>query len=145
MLDGCDADEEDGYSWPETNIETAVLTSCPCEELLGALAGKAVRYCSGTFTNGASWNVIDSRDCAVSTSTTTSTLCGLVGTPEEVSQEVMHITETAELVASDIAATVSILEVFNLTDQATFNLEVCRLHFCTVNTCDTCTYVCACL
>ena len=102
----------------------AVVIPCPCEELLGALAGKAVRYCSGTFTNGATWNEIGSRDCAVATSTTTSTLCGLEGTPEEVAQEVMDITETAELVASDIAATVSILEVFNLTDQATFNPEV---------------------
>ena len=97
---------------------------CPCEELLRSLAGKAVRFCSGTYAAAASWNEIDYRDCAVNSSTTTSTLCNLAGTPEEVAQEVTDITESAELVASDIAATVSILEVFNITDQAASNPEV---------------------
>ena len=51
--------------WPETNLGDTVNVPCPCAEFAGSLAGRAYRFCTGTFSQGAHWEAPDISDCEV--------------------------------------------------------------------------------
>ena len=48
---------------------------CPCAEFAGSLAGRAYRYCSGTFSQGAHWEEFDISRCEALNSMITRRLC----------------------------------------------------------------------
>ena len=65
-----------GVDWPETNLGVRVDIPCPCTEFAGSLAGRAFRYCSGTYSQGARWEFsADISDCSALNSETTRRLC----------------------------------------------------------------------
>ena len=61
--------------WPETNLGDTVIVPCPCAEFAGSLAGRAYRYCSGTFSQGAHWEAFDISECEALNENTTRRLC----------------------------------------------------------------------
>ena len=61
--------------WPETNLGDTASVPCPCVEFAGSLAGRAYRYCSGTFSQGAYWEEFDVNLCEALSSATTKRLC----------------------------------------------------------------------
>lgn len=62
--------------WPETNLDVTVNIPCPCTEFAGSLAGRASRYCGGTYSQGASWEAsADISDCSALHSSITRRLC----------------------------------------------------------------------
>lgn len=61
--------------WPETNLGDTVIVLCPCAEFAGSLAGRAYRYCSGTFSQGAHWEAFDISECEALNENTTRRLC----------------------------------------------------------------------
>ena len=61
--------------WPETSLGDTTSVPCPCAEFAGSLAGRAYRYCSGTFSLGANWEMYDTSDCEALNSMTTRRLC----------------------------------------------------------------------
>ena len=61
--------------WPETNLGDTVSVPCPCAEFAGSLAGRAYRYCSGTFSQGAHWEDFDVSLCEALSSAITKRLC----------------------------------------------------------------------
>ena len=61
--------------WPETNLGDTASVPCPCAEFAGSLAGRAYRYCSGTFSQGALWEAFDISRCEALNSMTTRRLC----------------------------------------------------------------------
>ena len=61
--------------WPETNLGDTASVPCPCAEFAGSLAGRAYRYCSGTFSQGAHWEAFDISGCEALNSMTTRRLC----------------------------------------------------------------------
>ena len=61
--------------WPETNLGDMASVPCPCAEFAGSLAGRAYRYCSGTFSQGADWEAVDDSRCEARQSMTTRRLC----------------------------------------------------------------------
>ena len=61
--------------WPETNLGDTASVPCPCAEFAGSLAGRAYRYCSGTFSQGAGWEAVDYSHCEARKSMTTRRLC----------------------------------------------------------------------
>ena len=61
--------------WPETNLGDTASVPCPCAEFAGSLAGRAYRYCSGTFSQGADWEAVDDSHCEARKSMTTRRLC----------------------------------------------------------------------
>ena len=62
--------------WPETRPGFTARVICPCAERLGSLAGTMTRLCAGTYSQGASWDVlVDVRECAVNNSEVTRRLC----------------------------------------------------------------------
>jgi hypothetical protein len=61
--------------WPETNLGDTASVPCPCAEFAGSLAGRAYRYCSGTFSQGAHWEKFDDSLCEALSSMTTRRLC----------------------------------------------------------------------
>ena len=76
LLDGCDAETFMGVDWPETNLDVTVNIPCPCTEFAGSLAGRAFRYCGGTYSQGARWEAsADISDCSALNSETTRRLC----------------------------------------------------------------------
>ena len=65
-----------GVDWPETNLGVTVNVPCPCTEFAGSLAGRAFRYCGGTYSQGARWEAsADISDCSALNSETTRRLC----------------------------------------------------------------------
>ena len=48
---------------------------CPCTEFAGSLAGRAHRYCGGTFSQGAEWEAFDVTKCEALNDNTTRRLC----------------------------------------------------------------------
>ena len=76
VIDGCGAEVFHEFEWPETDLGDYTSSECPCSEYLDTLAGKALRYCDGDYTNGARWSqVVDTSACVALTSTTTRRLC----------------------------------------------------------------------
>lgn len=69
------ADPLNTIEWPETNLGDTASMSCPCTEFAGSLAGRAYRYCSGTFSQGGQWEEIDVSDCEALNDNTTRQLC----------------------------------------------------------------------
>ena len=61
--------------WLETNLGDTASVPCPCAEFAGSLAGRAYRYCSGTFSQGAHWDEFDVSRCEALNSMTTRRLC----------------------------------------------------------------------
>ena len=61
--------------WPETDLGVRVDIPCPCTKYAGSLAGRAYRYCGGTYSQGARWEASDISDCAALSSKTTRRLC----------------------------------------------------------------------
>lgn len=76
ILDGCEAESFGGYTWEETDLGEYASSKCPCSEYLDTLAGRALRFCGGDYTNGARWiQEVDTSACVALTSFTTSRLC----------------------------------------------------------------------
>ena len=76
MLDGCNKEVFMGVTWPETSLDVSVNVSCPCAEFAGSLAGRAFRYCGGTYSQGARWdNFADISGCSALNSEITRQLC----------------------------------------------------------------------
>ena len=48
---------------------------CPCTEFVGSLAGRSYRYCNGTFSQGAYWEMFDISKCEALNKITTKRLC----------------------------------------------------------------------
>lgn len=61
--------------WPETNLGDTASVPCPCAEFAGSLAGRAYRFCNGTFSQGAHWEEPSTGDCEALNSNTTRELC----------------------------------------------------------------------
>ncbi len=81
-LDGCNytvtTDPTDPLitlEWPETNLGDTASVPCPCAEFAGSLAGRAYRYCSGTFSLGADWEDFDLSECEALNENATRRLC----------------------------------------------------------------------
>ena len=75
-LDGCDAETYRDVYWPETNLGVTANVPCPCAEFAGSLAGRVVRYCGGTYSQGARWEAsADISDYSALNSETTRRLC----------------------------------------------------------------------
>ena len=82
-LDGCNytvtTDSTDPLinmiEWPETNLGDTASVPCPCAEFVGSLAGRAYRYCSGTFSQGAHWEAFDISSCEALNLISTRRLC----------------------------------------------------------------------
>ena len=70
--------------WPETNLGDTASVPCPCAEFAGSLAGRAYRYCSGTFSQGADWEAVDDSRCEARQSMTTRRLCAAALLLDEV-------------------------------------------------------------
>ena len=49
--------------WPETNIGVIAEADCECGTLGHHLKLKATRYCGGSFTDGALWDIPDVTQC----------------------------------------------------------------------------------
>ena len=76
LLDGCDKEMFMGIDWPETDLDVEVNVSCPCAEFAGSLAGRALRYCGGTYSQGARWDTAaDITSCSALNSEITRRLC----------------------------------------------------------------------
>ena len=80
FVDGCNFtitpfDIDFNIEWPETNLGDTASVPCPCAEFAGSLAGRAYRYCSGTFSQGADWEAVDDSRCEARQSMTTRRLC----------------------------------------------------------------------
>ena len=76
LLDGCDKETFMGVNWPETNLDVTADVPCPCTEFAGSLAGRAFRYCRGTYSHGAKWEAsADISDCSALNSENTRRLC----------------------------------------------------------------------
>lgn len=76
LTDGCDPEMYMDIRWPETNLGSIANVSCPCVEIVGSLAGRVTRECTGTYTEGARWDDEVGRRCAAH-SDITNTLCKL--------------------------------------------------------------------
>ena len=75
-IDGCDSDILDGRKWPETNLGSTATIPCPCADIVGSLAGRVSRLCTGTYDQGAEWDdIIDESQCTALNSEITSRLC----------------------------------------------------------------------
>jgi hypothetical protein len=87
--------------WPETNLGDTASVPCPCAEFAGSLAGRAYRYCSGTFSQGAHWETFDVSLCEARRSNTTGRLCAaaLLLTQVPLSLQVMVRTISQEQVS----------------------------------------------
>ena len=76
LLDGCDKETFMGIDWPETDLDVEINVSCPCAEFAGSLAGRALRYCGGTYSQGARWDTAaDITSCSALNSDITRRLC----------------------------------------------------------------------
>ena len=84
ILDGCNFttppfDSSSNISteieWPETSLGDTASVPCPCAEFAGSLAGRAYRYCGGTFSQGAYWEEFDISRCEALNSMITRRLC----------------------------------------------------------------------
>ena len=82
LLDGCNytvsthfTDPSITTEWPETNLGDTASVPCPCAEFASSLAGRAYRYCSGTFSQGAHWDMLDISKCEALNKNTTKRLC----------------------------------------------------------------------
>ena len=76
VIDGCEEVRFDGYTWPETDLRDNASIECPCAEFIGSLAGRAHRYCGGSYLHGAYWsNETDDSRCVAITSDITRNLC----------------------------------------------------------------------
>ena len=52
--------------------------SCSCTDIVGLLAGRILRQCIGTYSEGSRWHSnVDNSQCAIINSDITSTLCNL--------------------------------------------------------------------
>lgn len=75
-LDGCEPEVFHDINWPETTLGDTASAPCPCTEFAGSLAGRAHRYCGGTFSRGGRWEEhADIGACSVFNSDTTKRLC----------------------------------------------------------------------
>ena len=62
--------------WPVTNIGINASAPCPCAEFAGSLAGRAYRYCNGTYSQGVRWEEkVYNDECDVLNSPETRRLC----------------------------------------------------------------------
>ena len=61
-----DSDLTIRLDWPETNIGVIAEADCECGTLGHHLKLKATRYCGGSFTDGALWNIPDLIQCSFS-------------------------------------------------------------------------------
>ena len=78
FADGCDPEEYAGREWPETKLGSTASISCSCTEIVGSLAGRILRQCIGTYSEGSRWHSnVDNSQCAIINSDITSTLCNL--------------------------------------------------------------------
>ena len=89
FVDGCNFtttpfDIDFNIEWPETNLRDTASVPCPCAEFAGSLAGRAYRYCSGTFSQGADWEAVDDSRCEALQSMTTRRLCAAALLLDEV-------------------------------------------------------------
>ena len=84
VLDGCNftttpfdigSNVSTEIEWPETSLGDTASVPCPCAEFAGSLAGRAYRYCGGTFSQGAHWEEFDISRCEALSSMTTRRLC----------------------------------------------------------------------
>lgn len=76
ILEGCEEEVFHEQLWSETSLGFAASSPCPCVEFLGSLAGQVLRYCIGTFSQGAFWsNDLDYSQCAALNSQITGRLC----------------------------------------------------------------------
>lgn len=75
-IDGCNEETFMGVDWPETNLGVTANVPCPCTEFAGSLAGRALRYCGGTYSRGGRWmDSADISDCSALNSEITRRLC----------------------------------------------------------------------
>ena len=76
MLDGCDSENFKDIHWPETNLGNRASAPCPCAEFAGSLAGRAFRYCGGTYSQGVKWEEnVNTSGCNVLNSPEIKRLC----------------------------------------------------------------------
>ena len=77
-IDGCNPDEYKGRMWPETDLGSIASIACPCANIVGSLAGRIFRHCTGSYTEGADWlDVVDVSQCAAINSDITGKLCAI--------------------------------------------------------------------
>ena len=75
-VDGCEPESFEGINWPETDLNSVARGPCTCTEFVGSLAGKVIRLCGGSYSQGARWvNNLDYSQCSVRNSEITNKLC----------------------------------------------------------------------
>ena len=77
-LDGCETEEYQGVTWPETSLGSTAAGDCPCSSIIVESAGKGNRFCGGTYSQGAVWSSdVDLNGCFTSKSAVSQQLCNI--------------------------------------------------------------------
>uniref|UniRef100_A0A1X7ULZ4 G-protein coupled receptors family 2 profile 2 domain-containing protein n=2 Tax=Amphimedon queenslandica TaxID=400682 RepID=A0A1X7ULZ4_AMPQE len=113
-FDGCDSEVTDStFNWTEVNIGSTLRIDCPCGGLsLGTGSPVAIRACTGSFTNGASWTEPNTTQCDFTNDVLS--LCNVT----QLNSTFQKLTELESLIASPLDSvqlliTVSLMETLN--------------------------------